>query len=150
MPDVTSEEQVQEEILTFLNSVIVEKVVEQGIPNSQTVLRDPGTGNILPYVAVQFGDTQQGLTHSMIGPVGDDYVIPVYTQVIAADPRIARRISNRIRLAMIGKSFQWTGSIRKRPGGGMFPLTSSNGATEAYMMPASFGVPLQFTELPLP
>lgn len=146
MPDVTSEEQVQEAILAYLDETLAQQVIEQTIPNSKTVLRNEA-GDLDPYFAVQFGDLQEGATHNLGGVTGDDYIIPVYAQAIAPQPRIARRMANRMRLAMLGMSFEWTGSIRKRPGGGMFPITSSNGATEAYVSPASFGVPLQYMDL---
>lgn len=152
MSNVTSEEQVQEDILEYLEGIFHarnQKVVEQSIPNSQTVLRN-SQGQIEPYIAIQFGDLQEGRLHNMAGPRGDDYVMPVYTQVIAPSPKIARRIANRLRNAMIGASFGWTGSVRKRPGGGMFPIVTSNGATEAYQMPASFGVLIQYAELTTP
>lgn len=147
MPNETSEEDVQENILTYLQEQFPNyKIVEQAIPNSQTVLRDAG-GAIPVYGAVQFGDLQVGATTSFAGPVGDDYVMPVYFQAVGPTARSARRFANKIRKAMIGASFDWSGSVRKRPGGGMFPIVSSNGATEAYQMPASFGVLIQFADL---
>ena len=139
----SSEETIQEDILTLLNDALAQPVIEQSIPDSQTVRRNQA-GVIEPYVAIQFGDTQQQGNRSMIGPTGDDYVIPVYTQAIAPTPKIARQIANRIRVALLGSSFEWSGSMRKRPGGGMFPITASNGATECYVSPASFGILIQF------
>jgi hypothetical protein len=144
--NVTSEEQAQEEILTYLAEQIAQPVVEQSIPNSQTVLRN-AAGDIDPYVAIQFGDLQLGRTQTFAGPVGADYILPVYTQAVASTPRIARRVANRVRMAMIGANFSWTGSVAKRPGGGMFPIVSSNAATEAYQFPASFGVLIQYAHL---
>lgn len=144
----SSEESVQEDILAYLDATLAQPVTEQAIPDSSTVIVDKVSKMINPYVAVQFGDLQQGYTHNMAGPIGDDYYLPVYTQAIGSTPKIARQVANRVRLAMIGMSFNWTGSIRKRPGGGMFPLISSNGATQAYMMPASFSVLIQYAEIP--
>lgn len=146
MADATSEEQVQEEILAHLETVLAQPVVEQAIPDSKTVRRN-SVGAVEPYVAIQFGDLQVGSTTSFAGPVGDDYILPVYTQAVGSTARIARQVSNRVRLALIGASFDWAGQIRKRPGGGMFPIVSSNGATEAYQFPASFGVLIQFADL---
>jgi hypothetical protein len=146
MPDISSEEEAQEAILAYLAATLPEDIHEQAIPNSQTVLRN-SVGEIDPYIAIQFGDLQQGSTTSFAGPIGDDYILPVYIQAIAPSARIARRIGNRIRRAMLGQSFPWTGSVRKRPGGGMFPIVTSNGATEAYQSPASFGILIQYVDL---
>jgi hypothetical protein len=139
----SSEETIQEDILAFLNDAIAQPVIEQSIPDSQTVLRN-SAGDIQPYVAVQFGDSQQQGSRAMAGPLGDDYVIPIYTQAIGPTPKIARQIANRVRAALLGAAFEWSGTLRKRPGGGMFPITSSNGATECYQTPASFGLMYQF------
>lgn len=141
---MSNESDIQDAILSFLDAALPEKVVEQAIPDSQLVPREPVSGQIQPMVALQFGDLQQGQAYSFAGARGDDYILPVYTQALAGDPRIARRLSNRVRNALLGMSFPWTGDIRKRPGGGMFPLVSSNGATEAYVYPASFGILIQF------
>lgn len=146
MPNATSEEQIQEDILEYLAGALSQPVVEQAIPDSNTVVRN-AAATIEPYVAIQFGDLQVGRTTSFAGPGGDDYILPIYTQAVAPTPRIARRISNRVRLALIGAPFDWAGQVRKRPGGGMFPLVTSNGATEAYQFPASFGVLIQFADL---
>jgi hypothetical protein len=140
---MSNENDVIEDILAFIDAGMPQKVVEQAIPNTKTVLRNT-SGDIEVYIAVQFGDGQEGRTHSFNGPRGDDYIIPVYTQVVAPDPAIARRVAAKLRDLMLGASFTHAGQVRKRPGGGMFPIVTSNGATEAYQMPASFGVPIQF------
>lgn len=147
MPSISSEEEAQEEILEFLRTTLApQKVVEQSVPDSQTVIRNE-VGQITPYVAIQFGDLQLGRTQSFAGPIGADYILPVYTQAVAHRADYARRLSNRVRKAMIGANFSWTGSVAKRPGGGMFPIVSSNAATEAYQFPASFGVLIQYAHL---
>lgn len=140
---MSNENQIQDDILEFLDNAVPERVYEQAIPDDQTVLRDEN-GFMFPYVAVQFGDLQAGFSYSFAGPRGDDYILPIYIQAIAPEPRIARRLANRIRNALLGEDFKYAGSVRKRSGGGMFPLVTSNGATEAYLMPASFGLLVQF------
>lgn len=140
---MSNETAIQEAIIAHLDASFAQPLVEQAVPDSKTVLRNL-VGDIDPYIAYNFGDLQQGVAYSMAGPRGDDYVMPIYTQVIAPDPGIARRLGNKLRDIMLGEDFPWTGSIRKRPGGGMFPLVASNGATEAYIVPASFGVLIQF------
>jgi|SRR5690606_2298350 len=137
---------VQEEILNYLRTNLAQPVIEQGIPDIQTVQRD-AAGKIVPFYALQFGDIQQTRTsnRSMIGPRGDDYIQPVYTQAVSPDPRIARRMGNRINDLFLGMVFPWSGSVRKRPEGWMYPITTSTGSTEAYEMPASFGVLVQLS-----
>lgn len=136
-------EQTQEEILTALRATIAQPVVEQGIPDINTVERNV-VGDIDPYVAIQFGDLQNAAGKSFVGPRGHDYQMPIYTQAIAPEPGIARRIQNKVVDVLLGEGFAWSGQIEKRPGGPMFPMTNSNGATEAYTAPSSFGLLVQF------
>lgn len=140
---MSNENQIADEILLYLDNALAQAVIEQAIPDSKTVKRN-AVGAIDPYVAIQFGDIQQGQAFSFAGPRWDDYILPVYTQVVAPDPAIARRVGAKVRDVFLGASFPWTGSMRKRAGGAMFPIVSSSGATEAYIMPASFGVLIQF------
>ena len=139
----SNENDIEEAILAHLRASLPQNVYEQAIPDSKTVIRN-AAGDVDPYVAIQFGDLQQGRAYSFTGPRGDDYILPIYTQAIAGDPRIARRVANKIRDVMLGEDFPWTGNIRKRAGGGMFPIVSSNAATEAYVFPASFGLTIQY------
>lgn len=140
MPRIAS---VQDAFLALVDAAFVQDVVEQSMPEISTTLRDT-SGKIKPYIAISFGDIQQGRTRSAIGPRGDDYVLPVYVQCIAGTAAIARGLHNKLLDTVLGKDFPWSGNIRKRPGGGMFALNNSNNATEAYSFPASFGVPVQF------
>lgn len=136
-------ESIQNGILAYLDDNLAQPVVEQGIPDAETVLRN-AAGNIDPYIAVQFGDIQQGRAHSMIGPRGDDYILPLYFQCVGPTPAIARGVQNRLLDLFLGAKFPWAGNVRKRPGGGMFSVTNSSASTEAYMMPSSFGIVVQF------
>lgn len=140
MPSIS---QTQEEILELLRDEFAQPIVEQGVPDISTVKRN-GVGDIDPYIAVQFGDLQQGRATSMVGPRGDDYILPIYVQCIAPEVGIARELQNKILDVMLGAGFPWSGNVRKRPGGGMFTMTNSNSATEAYTFPASFGLTVQF------
>lgn len=140
---MSNETAIQEAIIAILDSSFAQPLVEQAVPDSKTVLRN-SVGDIDPYIAYSFGDMQQGRAYSMAGPRWDDYETPIYVQVVAPESDIARRLGNKVRDVLMGESVPWSGSIRKRPGGGMFPLVASNGATEAYIMPASFGVLIQF------
>ena len=139
MPDF---EDIQEGILAFLRTNLVQEVHEVGVPDITTLPRDENN-KVIPYYAIQFGDIQQGRGRNMAGPRGDDYQLPFYTQAIAANASISRRMANRLNLLLIGEESEYSGSIRKRPGGGMFSVNNTNGATEAYMSPASFGVLIQ-------
>lgn len=140
MPSIS---QTQGEILELLRDEFAQEIVEQGVPDIKTVKRNPA-GDIDPYIAIQFGDLQQGRATSMAGPRGDDYILPIYVQCIAPEVEIARALQNKILDVMLGAGFPWSGNVRKRPGGGMFTMTNSNSATEAYTFPASFGLTVQF------
>lgn len=136
-------EETQDAILATLTAEFVQPIVEQAVPNTQTVKRDKA-GKIQPYVAVQFGDLQEGNVHSAAGPEGDDYRIPIYIQAIAGSAKVARQLANKTIRTLLARDFPWSGSIRKRPGGGMWPIVQSDGATEAYMFPASFSLLVQY------
>lgn len=135
--------EVQEEIFEILKDTIPQPLYEQAIPDSNTVRKV--NGQILPYVALQFGDLQfVSSGQGFAGVRYDDYDLPIYIQVCAADPTVARRIaSGNVLSALLGKQVTATGQLRKRPGGGMFPIVNSNGATEAYLFPSSWAVRVQ-------
>lgn len=140
MPSIA---QTQEEILALLDAEFVQPVIEQGIPDTYTVRRN-GVGAIEPYIAIQFGDLQNARGKSMVGPRGHDYTLPIYIQCIAPKVSIARGLHNKVLDVLLGEGFPWSGNIEKRAGGGMFTMTNSNSATEAYTFPASFGLLVQF------
>lgn len=133
----------QGEMLSLLDAQFVQPIVEQGIPDIDTVLRN-SAGEIEPYIAMQFGDLQQQGATSFVGPRGDDYVMPIYFQCIAPEAGIARGMQNKLVNVLLGEGFPWSGNVRKRPGGAMFTMTNSNSATEAYTAPSSFGLLVQF------
>lgn len=139
----SSLESVQEAIIAYLESEIPQEFVEQSVPDINNVKRFEG--KIDPYVAYQFGDIGPGRAKSMIGPMGHDYFLPFRTQVVAGDAGVARRIANRITMAIIGASFPWSGSVTKNRAGGMWPLVNSNNAVEAYIFPAGFEVLIQLS-----
>lgn len=133
----------QAEMLALLDAEFIQPIVEQGIPDINTVRRN-SAGDIEPYIAIQFGDLQQQGATSFVGPRGDDYVMPLYAQCIAPEAGIARGLQNKLVNVLLGEGFPWSGNVRKRPGGAMFPMTNSNSATEAYTAPSSFGLLVQF------
>lgn len=143
---MTTEELVQEAILADLGTAIQQDVVEQSIPDPRTVKRNE-YGDIDLYVAIQFGDLQQAGSRSFAGPRADDYILPVYVQAVAPEASLARKLANRVRNAMLGNVYSWSGNVRKRAGGPMYPIVSSNSATEAYVQPISFGVVIQYGDL---
>lgn len=136
---------VQDAILAHLDTSVAQMVVEQAIPDAQSVLRG-ANGQVQVYVATQFGDLQRTYNGQAVAGVRhDDYELPVYIQVVAPQPKIARKLaSDKILDSMLGFSTAGTGEVRKRPGGGMWPILSSNGATEAYLFPSSYAVTVQF------
>lgn len=134
---------IQQAILDYVDAQMAQPVYEQGIPDPETVIRNEA-GEIDPYVAIRFGDLQQGVARAMCGPRGDDYILPIYFDCIGPTPALARGVQNKIMDIFLGEGFPWAGNVRKRPGGGLFSITNSNAATEAYSFPASFGLLVQF------
>lgn len=140
-------DQIQDDILAHLRSQMepAQRVYEDYIPNTQTLRRNP-SGEISPYVVVQFGDLQTRNAYAMTGPWDDDYELPVYIQSISADPKIARRISNKIVRIFLARTFPWAGNVRKRPGFNMFTIDSSDSSVEAYAAPTFFNIVVQLSE----
>lgn len=137
---------IQDQVFEALDNAIPQPLYEQGIPDADTIKKV--NGKVQPYVALQFGDLQDRLRgKGFVGVRNDDYELPIYIQVVAADPDKARKIaSGPVLDAMLGLSFDWTGEVRKRSGGGMWPVTNSNGATEAYLFPSSWALTVQLNE----
>ena len=73
--------------------------------------------------------------------------MPVYMQSVGPDPKTARKVSNKVVDKMLGLSVPYGGQVRKRAGGGMYPIISSTGAQEAAVFPISFGIPLQILDV---
>lgn len=138
--------EIQDYIFNHLESTLPQPLYEQGIPDAQTVRKV--NGKVQPYVALQFGDLQERASgRGFSGVRFNDYDLPIYIQVVAADPKVARKIaSDSVLDAMLGLQTDWTDQVRKRPGGGMWPITNSNGATEAYLVPSSWAVTVQMAE----
>jgi hypothetical protein len=105
-------ETVQEAIIALLESEMAQDCYEQAIPDSKTVRRN-SAGQVVPYVAYQFGDLLQVGATSFVGPRYHNYVLPFSTQSVAASASIARRISNKITDVLLGYSSAHTGSIYK-------------------------------------
>lgn len=138
-------ELIQEGILDHLETTLPYPIVEQAVPDIDTVRRNTTTKRIEPYVAIQFGDIQQGRRYNLASPMGDDYILPIYSQAVAPTAKAARQISNRLLMNLLAQTFPWSGSVRKRSGGSLWPIVNSNNATEAYMNPSSFGLLIQLT-----
>lgn len=137
-------EEIQESIIEHLEGLSSFGWHEQAIPDTQTVRRV--NNRIVPYFAYQFGDLFGEGAKNMGSVQGDDYVLPIYVQSVAPDPKTVRKMGNLVNAGMIGASFDWAGSVRKRPGGAIFPITASNGATEAYQFACSFGLLVQIAD----
>lgn len=136
-------EEIQDDWLDAIRAGVVQEVVEQSIPDWQTLARNE-EGDFEPYYAVQFGDLSPGRTTSLAGPWGDDYRLPFYAQAVAPTPEIARQMINKLMRVILGLGFTWSGQIRKRPtSGGAFGMKNPSGAIEAYIMPTSYDVLVQ-------
>lgn len=138
-------EQAQDDLLSFINAEFAEKVVEQSIEDHLLVERD-AQGRLKPYIAVDFGDTAEAGARTFAGPRTYDYSLPIRCRVIADKPSTARRLSNKLVRVMLGFSTEWSGGVTKSRAAGLFPITTSNAATEAYQMVAGFNLTLQLQE----
>lgn len=139
---VYSLDQTQEDIITHIKSSMAQPVYEVAIPEPDTVKRAPN-GDLEPYIAFQFGDLADGYSETFAGAVSNDFWLPIYFQVVASQAALARGISNKLTKAMMGYSVDYGGQIRKRMGGGIFPLTNMDGSVSAYIVPSSFGAKIQ-------
>lgn len=134
---------IYDDILEHLEEALPgQEVVLQAIPDFKQVKRNV-IGEIVPFYALQFGDLQQGRARSMYSVRGDDYILPIYIQCISPEPRTTLGLHAQLMDVFLGKRFPYTASTRKFSGGGMYPITNTDNATEAYMMPASFSVIVQ-------
>lgn len=137
-------QEVQEDVLALLDTEFVQPIVEQGIVDINTVKRN-SAGRIDPYIAISFGQPREQGAKSFVGAWGHDYVLPVYAQVIASTPKVARELGNKLIRVFLGQGFDWAGEVRQMSGGPTIPITNSTQATEAYTVPMSFGLLLQLS-----
>lgn len=133
---------VQDAIVEYLDVEIVQDKYETGVPDATQLVRS-SSGSVLTYITYQFGDLQQAPTRSAAGTQNDDYYMPVYVQCISDTANNARRLSNRVTQKLLGFQTRFASQVYKRPGGGMFPVQSSIGATEAFIQPSSFAITVQ-------
>lgn len=140
--------EIQDKILKHLQDNMAQLVVEQAIEDAWTVKKVDGF--VKPYVAVNFGTPHAratGRTYS--GVRTDDYDLIVQIQVIASKPEIARKLTyGKVWDLLLGFTTKWAGDIRQRPGGMVQAITTSNGATEAYLYASSFSLTFQMSETP--
>lgn len=138
----------QDEIIEWINSQLSVELYEEGVPDAFTV-RKVG-GKVVPYAAIQPGMPQRrGGGTGFEGVRFNDYTFPFQIQVIAANPTKARKIAcGELFNAALGYSTSFTGEMEQRPGGQMFSITTSNGATEAYQYATSWGITVQLAEVP--
>lgn len=136
---------IQDKILQEMDDRFAQKIVEQTIPDSETVLRDD-RGNVIPYISIQFGDIRRGRSKNMATVRGDDYILPLYVQAIAPDPTACRKIYNKVIREMVGLKLPYAGVITKSSWGAMWTIANSTNATEAYMYPCSFSVLIQLID----
>lgn len=137
----------QGQIIDHLRNSIPQDVYEQGIPDADTVKKIDGT--VVPYVAIQFGSlAPRARGRTFVGVRTFDYDLAIQVQVVAAVPEIARTIMyGNVYDAMVGLKFPWIGQIEPDRIGGLFPIATSNGATEAYQVASGFRVTLQMADV---
>lgn len=139
----TSLDEVQEDIFKLLDDAFVQPVIEQTVEDTVQLPRNV-TGDIEPIISVQFGVLQNGRLQSFSGSRGHDYILPVYVQVVAHTPALARKLGNKVIDTMLGYDTDWTGQVTMRPGGSLYPIAGSDNTVAATVFPLSFGVPIQF------
>lgn len=148
-------EDIWADLETFLDDTVFpgQTVHEQAISDT-TILERFTSGAVKPYVAVQYGDLQPWRSTSFLGPMGDDYVLPVYLKIVVAGDEsstgvpLGKTLYAQCIRRFLGASFDWAGQIRKRAGGSQIPIKKSTGAVEALMIPVSFGIVLQLVDVP--
>ena len=133
---------VQDDIMAFLDENLAQHVEYHSFVDYELVARNR-RGGIRSFYVVSFGDLQSKWRFSMAGARGDDYEMPIYIQAVSDDPDVARQLQNHVTNLLLGKSFRFSGQVRKRPGGNMWPVANSDNATEAYSAAASFGLLVQ-------
>ena len=138
-------DEAQDAILEYLDNEMFEKIIEQSITDGLLVERDY-SGELKPYIAVDFGDLAEAGARTAAGPKTYDYALPIRCRVIASDPTEARKIANRLVRKMLGFSTDWSGGVTKSRAAGLFPITTSNMATQAYQMATGFNLTLQLQE----
>lgn len=140
-------DETQDDIIAYLKSELKQPLYEVSIPEIQTVKRN-AKGEVEPYIAFQFGDLSDGYSETFGGAETNDFWLPIYLQSVASTPEISRKIANRTIKVMLGYHAEYGGQVRKRMGGGMFPISNMDGTIEAYISPTSFGVKIQlFTDV---
>lgn len=139
--------EIKNQLRDYFNTALVDEVYEQAVPDAQSVLRN-SDGTVKPYIAFQFGDLQRmyGGARGLSGVRNDDYELPIRFQALAPDPAMASDMADGIIDKILGYTSEQTGEVRKRPGGGMFSIVNTNGATECYTFPVSYAVTVQMLE----
>ena len=139
--------EVQDRFIEWLDSKLPIPLYEEGVPDAETVRKVDG--KIVPYAAVQPGMPQkmaQGRGFS--GVRANDFSFPFQVQVVAADAAVARRIAcGPLFDAALGFSDDWTGEMDQRPGGQLYSITTSTGATECYQYATNWAVTVQLHEI---
>lgn len=139
--------QVQDQVFEALDNAIPQKLVEQAIEDNQTV--EKVNGQVVPYVSIQFGTlSPRARGKTFVGVRTFDYDLSIQVQVIAANPTLARKILfDNVYNALVGLKLPWIGEIEPDRIGGVFPIVTSNGATEAYQYASGFRVTLQMNDV---
>lgn len=137
----------QDEFINWISSQISIPVYEEGVPDADTVRKV--NGKVEPYAAIQPGMPQRLASgRGLTGVRDNDYSFPYQIQVIAANPTKARKIAcGELFNASLGFQSSFTGEMEQRPGGALYSITTSNGATEAYQYNTGWAVTVQLTEI---
>lgn len=138
----------QDKFIDWIAGKLPIPLYEEGVPDAYTVRKVDG--KIEPYAAIQPGMPQTRATgRGFSGVRNNDYTFPFQIQIVAADPTQARKIACGPLLdAALGFSDDWMGEMDQRPGGQLYGITTSNGATECYQYATNWGITIQLHEIP--
>lgn len=145
---------IRADLNTFLDGTVFpgQTLYQQAISDT-TILENFANGSVKPYVAVQYGDIQPWGSTSFVGPMGDDYMLPIYLKIVVAGDQsetgvpLGQLLYDRCIQRFLGAHFDWAGQIRKRVGGDSIPIKSDTGAIEAMVFPVSFALGIQLAQV---
>lgn len=139
----------QNEFIEWITEQLPIPLYEEGVPDADTV-RKTSDGKVISYAAIQPGLPQRlGSGRTFTGVRANDYQLPFQIQVISANASEARQIAcGQLFNAALGYIRAYTGEMDQRPGGQLYSITTSNGATEAYQYATGFAFTLQLAEIP--
>lgn len=136
----------QQAIIDHLRANFAQPLFEISTPEYDTIKRN-AKGGVDPYICFQFDEPRDGFSSTFGGATTNDFYLIVKVQVVASDPSIARRISNKLMMKLNGFDVPYGGELEKRVTiGGMTPIGNMDGTVAAYVYPSRFAAKVQLFE----